>query len=63
MAVKRWIPLLLVAGFALAGCGQNLAGSAAVVGEQRLTDSQLADAATTLTQRLESRAARRCRRP
>ena len=52
MAVKRWIPLLLVAGFALAGCGQNLAGSAAVVGEQRLTDSQLADAATTLTQRL-----------
>ncbi len=52
MAVKRWIPLLLVAGFALVGCGQNLAGSAAVVGEQRLTDSQLADAATTLTQRL-----------
>jgi hypothetical protein len=50
--VKRWIPVLLVAGVALAGCGPTLAGSAAVVGDQRLMDSELADNTTALTQQL-----------
>ena len=42
---------------ALAGCGQvPLAGSAAVVGDQRITDTQVADAATAVTSALGGRA-------
>lgn len=46
--VKRWIPVLLMAGVGLAGCGPTLAGSAAVVGEQRLMESQLAENSSQL---------------
>lgn len=49
MSIKRWIPVVCVAGLALAGCGPTLSGSAAVVGEQRLTDSQLAQTTSELT--------------
>ncbi len=52
MAVKRWVPVLLLAAVGLVGCGQTLAGSAAVVGEQRLTDAQLADTTSELTEAL-----------
>lgn len=52
MASKRWIPGVLLAGLVLTGCGQTLAGSAAVVGDARLTDAQLSQTVTTLTQRL-----------
>jgi hypothetical protein len=45
--------VVLVAGLALAGCGATpLAGSAAVVGEERLADSELADAAAALSEAL-----------
>ena len=50
--MKRWIPLVAAAGLALAACGQTLAGSAAVVGEQRLTDSDLAQTTSQLTEQL-----------
>lgn len=50
--VKRWIPVLLMAGVGLAGCGPTLAGSAAVVGEQRLMESQLAENSSQLTEKL-----------
>jgi hypothetical protein len=52
VAVKRWVPVLLLAAAGLVGCGQTLAGSAAVVGEQRLTDAQLADTTSELTEKL-----------
>lgn len=48
MSIKRWIPVLLVAG--LVGCGGPvLAGSAATVGDARLTDAQLADTTSELS--------------
>ena len=50
--MKRWIPLVAAAGLALAACGPTLSGSAAVVGEQRLTDSELAETTTQLTEQL-----------
>lgn len=49
MTIKRWIPVVLVAGVALAGCGPTLAGSAAVVGDARLTDGELAQTTSELT--------------
>lgn len=52
MSKKRWIPVVLAAGVALAGCGPTLAGSAAVVGDERLTDAQLADATSQLAEGL-----------
>ncbi|HQR80909.1 MAG TPA: hypothetical protein PLT68_11875 [Actinomycetota bacterium] len=52
MSIKRWIPVVLATGVALAGCGPTLAGSAAVVGEERLTDAQLADATSRLAEGL-----------
>lgn len=50
--MKRWIPAVLVAGLALVGCGPTQAGSAAVVGDQRLTDAQLAQTTSELTEAL-----------
>jgi hypothetical protein len=50
--VKRWVPGVLLAGLLVAGCGQTLAGSAAVVGDARLTDTELSQTVTTLTERL-----------
>jgi hypothetical protein len=50
--MKRWIPLVAAAGLALAACGPTLSGSAAVVGEQRLTDSDLAQTTSQLTEQL-----------
>lgn len=52
MSVKRWIPAVVLAGVMLSGCAQTLAGSAAVVGDARLTDSELSQTVTTLTERL-----------
>lgn len=52
MSVKLWIPVLLVAGLGLVGCGPALSGSAAVVGEQRLTNADLATTTSQLTERL-----------
>ncbi|MEZ5185222.1 MAG: SurA N-terminal domain-containing protein [Candidatus Nanopelagicales bacterium] len=52
MSVKRWIPVLLIAGLGLVGCGPTLSGSAAVVGEQRLTDADLSDTTSQLTEKL-----------
>lgn len=52
MSKKRLIPVVLAAGVALAGCGPTLAGSAAVVGDERLTDAQLADATSQLAEGL-----------
>ena len=52
MSVKRWIPGVVLAGVVLSGCGQTLAGSAAVVGEERLTDAQLSQTVSTLAQEL-----------
>ncbi len=53
MAKKRWIPVVLAAGIALAGCSTpTLPGSAAVVGEARLTDSDLARTTSELTSAL-----------
>lgn len=51
-SLKRWIPLVAAVGLALAACGPTLAGSAAVVGEQRLTDSDLAQTTSQLTEQL-----------
>jgi hypothetical protein len=50
--MKRWIPVVLVAGVVLAGCGQTLSGSAALVGDERLTDSDLSQMTTELTSKL-----------
>lgn len=50
--MKRWIPLVVAVGVAIAGCGPALSGSAAVVGEERLTDSALSETTTQLTQKL-----------
>lgn len=50
--MKRWIPVVAAAGLALAACGPTLSGSAAVVGEQRLTDSDLAQTTSQLTEKL-----------
>lgn len=53
MRLKRWAPVVLVAGLALVGCtGPTLAGSAAVVGDSRLLDSELADDAAALSEGL-----------
>ncbi len=52
MSVKRWIPGVVLAGVVLSGCGQTLAGSAAVVGEARLTDAELSQTVTTLAEEL-----------
>lgn len=52
MSVKRWIPAVVLAGVVLSGCAQTLAGSAAVVGDARLTDSELSQTVTTLTDKL-----------
>lgn len=52
VSVKRWIPAVVLAGVVLSGCGQTLAGSAAVVGETRLTDSQLSQTVSTLSTEL-----------
>lgn len=53
MRLKRWAPLVLMAGLALVGCtGPTLAGSAAVVGDARLLDSELADDAAALSEGL-----------
>lgn len=52
MSIKRWIPVVLVAGIGLAGCGPTLAGSAAVVGDERLTDAQLSQTTSALTERV-----------
>jgi len=52
VSVKRWIPGVVLAGVVLSGCGQTLAGSAAVVGEERLTDAQLSQTVSTLAQEL-----------
>lgn len=52
MAIKKWVPAVVLAGVMLAGCGQSLAGSAAVVGEARLTDAQLSQTVGTLSERL-----------
>ncbi len=52
MSVKRWIPGVVLAGVVLSGCGQTLAGSAAVVGDERLTDAQLSQTVSTLAQEL-----------
>lgn len=43
---------MVLAGAVLAGCGEPLAGSAAVVGDARLTDQQLSQTVSTLTERL-----------
>lgn len=40
---------MLVTGGLIAGCGPELAGSAAVVGDDRVTDTQLADQVTVVT--------------
>lgn len=50
--MKRWIPVVLAAGVVLAGCGPTLSGSAALVGDERLTDSDLSQATTELTTKL-----------
>ncbi len=50
--MKRWIPVVVAVGVAIAGCGPALSGSAAVVGEERLTDSALSETTTQLTQKL-----------
>jgi len=52
VSVKRWIPGVVLAGVVLSGCGQTLAGSAAVVGDERLTDAQLSQTVSTLAQEL-----------
>lgn len=53
MSIKGWVPLLLAAGITLAGCGSpTLAGSAAVVGEQRLTDADLSSTTSELAESL-----------
>lgn len=52
VSVKRWIPGVVLAGVVLSGCGQTLAGSAAVVGEARLTDAELSQTVTTLAEEL-----------
>lgn len=52
MSVKRWIPGVVLAGVVLSGCGQTLAGSAAVVGEARLTDGELSQTVSTLSEEL-----------
>jgi peptidyl-prolyl cis-trans isomerase SurA len=49
VSVKRWIPAVVLAGVMLSGCGQTLAGSAAVVGETRLTDSELSQTVSALS--------------
>ncbi len=50
--MKRWMPVVVAAGIALSACGPTLSGSAAVVGEQRLTDSELAETTSQLTEGL-----------
>lgn len=50
--MKRWMPLVVAAGIALSACGPTLSGSAAVVGDQRLTDSDLAQTTSQLTEGL-----------
>ena len=50
--MKRWIPVVVAVGVAIAGCGPALSGSAAVVGEERLTDSALSETTTQLTQKI-----------
>jgi len=50
--MKRWIPVVVAVGVAIAGCDPALSGSAAVVGEERLTDSALSETTTQLTQKL-----------
>lgn len=52
MSVKRWIPAVVLAGVVLSGCAQTLAGSAAVVGDERLTDSELSQTVNTLAEKL-----------
>ena len=47
--MKRWMPVVVAAGIALSACGPTLSGSAAVVGDQRLTDSELAQTTSQLT--------------
>ena len=49
VSFKRWISVVMLAGLAVAGCGPTQAGSAAVVGEQRLTDAQLAQTTSELS--------------
>jgi peptidyl-prolyl cis-trans isomerase SurA len=53
VSVKRWIPAVVLAGVVLSGCGQTLAGSAAVVGETRLTDSELSQTVSALSTQLD----------
>jgi hypothetical protein len=43
------IGAMLITGGLIAGCGPELAGSAAVVGNDRVTDAQLADQVTVVT--------------
>lgn len=52
-AITKLVPALL-AGVLLAGCGQSetLAGSAALVGDARLTDAELSQTVTTLSEKL-----------
>jgi len=50
--MKRWMPVVVAAGIALSACGPTLSGSAAVVGDQRLTDSELAETTSQLTEGL-----------
>lgn len=50
--MKKWLPAVVLAGLVLTGCGQTLAGSAAVVGDARLTDSELGQTVSTLSQQL-----------
>lgn len=52
LSIKRWVPVVFLAGLAIAGCGPTQAGSAAVVGDQRLTDSQLAQTTSRLSEAL-----------
>lgn len=51
--MKTVTPVVVLAGLLLTGCGQQtLAGSAAVVGDARLTDTELGQTVTTLTEKL-----------
>lgn len=51
MSIKRWIPVLMVVG--LVGCASPpLAGSAAIVGDARLTDAELSQTTSALSEGL-----------
>ncbi len=53
MRTAAGLVAVVALGFSATGCGVDLAGSAAVIGDQRITDTQLTDDVALVTQALD----------